>query len=426
MQAARDRQKSYADLKRKPMEFQVGDKVMLKVLPWKGVVRFGKRGKLNPRYVGPFKVLEKVGEVTYKLERPEELSRVHNTFHVSNLKKCHADEPLAVPLDGLHVDEKLHFVASNDLRDILSVIFGLSVLEEAGIALSKEQLAILANTRDRVDSHLGAYKVTTNVIFQSDVIDLYDSDCDEVPTAQASYMANLSCYGSDVLFEVPHSETYQNDMANQSMQVRQYFEQTPLVAYLDNEIISDSNIILYSEYLQETQHAVVQDTNSSVQQDLLIISMMEQNFEQMINHLTGKPTLYDGNVLFNGHAVIPVTDEEETLILKELNKLFEDFGKHFVPQMQLSVEQAFWLSLSNPNSEQPNVTQTPVSVEVPKELPKKELKLENEHLLEHIICQDVVNIVMHADDKSVNVLPVQNTFLDDNIALDVMKMENDH
>ncbi|GKB76242.1 hypothetical protein Tco_0943137 [Tanacetum coccineum] len=70
MQAARDRQKSYADLKRKPMEFQVGDKVMLKVSPWKGVVRFGKRGKLNPRYVRPFKVLEKVGEVAYKLELP--------------------------------------------------------------------------------------------------------------------------------------------------------------------------------------------------------------------------------------------------------------------------------------------------------------------------------------------------------------------
>ncbi|GKD67452.1 putative reverse transcriptase domain-containing protein, partial [Tanacetum coccineum] len=107
MQAARDRQKSYADLKRKLVEFQVRDKVMLKVSPWKWVVRFGKRGKLNPRYVGPFKVLEKVGEVAYKLELPEELSRVHNTFHVSNLKKCYADEPLAVPLDGLHFDDKL-------------------------------------------------------------------------------------------------------------------------------------------------------------------------------------------------------------------------------------------------------------------------------------------------------------------------------
>nr|GEY75183.1 putative reverse transcriptase domain-containing protein [Tanacetum cinerariifolium] len=110
MHAACDRQKSYADLKRKPMEFQVGDKVMLKVSPWKGAVRFGKWGKLNPRYVGPFKVLEKIGKVSYKLKLPEELHRVHNMFYVSNLKKCHADEPLAVSLDGLHFDDKLYFV----------------------------------------------------------------------------------------------------------------------------------------------------------------------------------------------------------------------------------------------------------------------------------------------------------------------------
>ncbi|GJR51236.1 putative reverse transcriptase domain-containing protein [Tanacetum coccineum] len=110
MQAAQDRQKSYADRKRKPMEFEVGDRVMLKVSPWKGVVRFGKRGKLNPRYVGPFKVLAKVGKVAYRLELPQELSRVHHTFHVSNLKKCYADEPLVMPLEGIHVDDKLQFV----------------------------------------------------------------------------------------------------------------------------------------------------------------------------------------------------------------------------------------------------------------------------------------------------------------------------
>ncbi|GJV61445.1 putative reverse transcriptase domain-containing protein [Tanacetum coccineum] len=110
MQAAQDRQKSYADRKRKPMEFEVGDRVMLKVSPWKGVVRFGKRGKLNPRYVGPFKVLAKVGKVAYRLELPQELSRVHHTFHVSNLKKCYADEPLVMPLEGIHVDNKLQFV----------------------------------------------------------------------------------------------------------------------------------------------------------------------------------------------------------------------------------------------------------------------------------------------------------------------------
>nr|GEU93863.1 putative reverse transcriptase domain-containing protein [Tanacetum cinerariifolium] len=88
----------------------VGLRVMLKVSPWKEAVHFGKRGKLNLRYVGPFKVLEKVGAVAYKLKIPQELSRVHNTFHVSNLKKCYADEPLAVPLDGLYIDDKLHFM----------------------------------------------------------------------------------------------------------------------------------------------------------------------------------------------------------------------------------------------------------------------------------------------------------------------------
>ncbi|GJX64399.1 hypothetical protein Tco_0298742 [Tanacetum coccineum] len=78
------------------MEFKTGDKVMLKVSPWKGVVRFGKQGKLNPMYVGPFKVLAKVGDVAYRLELPQELSRVHNTLHVSNLKKCYSGEPLAM------------------------------------------------------------------------------------------------------------------------------------------------------------------------------------------------------------------------------------------------------------------------------------------------------------------------------------------
>ncbi|GJW78657.1 putative reverse transcriptase domain-containing protein [Tanacetum coccineum] len=110
IQATHDRQKSYADLKRKPIESQVEDRVMLKVSPWKGVVHFSKQGKLNLRYVGPFKVLEKVGSIAYKLELPQELSRVHNTFHVSNMKKCYSDEPLAVPLEGLHVNDKLRFM----------------------------------------------------------------------------------------------------------------------------------------------------------------------------------------------------------------------------------------------------------------------------------------------------------------------------
>ncbi|GJV26095.1 hypothetical protein Tco_1378790 [Tanacetum coccineum] len=86
LKAARDRQKSYPDNRRKPLEFEVGDRIMLKVSPWKGVIRFGKKGKLAPRYVRPFEILERIGPVVCRLRLPEELSGVYDTFHVSNLK----------------------------------------------------------------------------------------------------------------------------------------------------------------------------------------------------------------------------------------------------------------------------------------------------------------------------------------------------
>ncbi|GJW56139.1 reverse transcriptase domain-containing protein [Tanacetum coccineum] len=104
---ARSRQKSYADKRRKPLEFEVGDRVLLKVSPWKGVVRFGKKGKLAPRYVGPFEIVERVGPVAYRLKLPQELSCVHDTFHVSNLKKCLAEPDVQVPLDEIEIDENL-------------------------------------------------------------------------------------------------------------------------------------------------------------------------------------------------------------------------------------------------------------------------------------------------------------------------------
>ncbi|GKB01705.1 putative reverse transcriptase domain-containing protein [Tanacetum coccineum] len=110
LKTARSRQKSYADKRRKPLEFEVGDRVLLKVSPWKGVVRFGKKGKLAPRYVGPFEIIERVGPVAYRLKLPQELSCVHDTFHVSNLKKCLAEPDVQVPLDEIEVDENLRFV----------------------------------------------------------------------------------------------------------------------------------------------------------------------------------------------------------------------------------------------------------------------------------------------------------------------------
>nr|GEV42400.1 putative reverse transcriptase domain-containing protein [Tanacetum cinerariifolium] len=108
--AARIRQKSYADVRRKPLEFELGDKVILKVSLRKGIIQFGKRGKLSPRYIGPFKILSRVGPVAYKLELPRELQRIHNTFHVLNLKKCLSDEDLIIHLDKVRINEKLHFI----------------------------------------------------------------------------------------------------------------------------------------------------------------------------------------------------------------------------------------------------------------------------------------------------------------------------
>ncbi|GJR68135.1 hypothetical protein Tco_0014200 [Tanacetum coccineum] len=110
LKVARDHQKSYTDNRRKPLMFEVGDLVLLKVSPWKGVLRFGKKGKLAPRYVRPFEILESIGLVAYRLRLPQELSSVHDIFHVSNLKKCLADANLHVPFEEIKVDKTLRFV----------------------------------------------------------------------------------------------------------------------------------------------------------------------------------------------------------------------------------------------------------------------------------------------------------------------------
>ncbi|GJU00202.1 retrovirus-related pol polyprotein from transposon TNT 1-94 [Tanacetum coccineum] len=135
----------------------------------------------------------------------------------------------------------------------------------------------------------------------------------------------------------------------------------------------------FRRYLRETHQEAVQSTNLYTQQDSMILSVIEQMSEQIINHVNNsekanqkaqriKPTLYDGSVISNQHAVIPVIDEEETLILEELNQLFEDFGKRFVPQQEFSAKQAFWLHTSNPNTEKSDIL--PIIIEAPSELPK--------------------------------------------------------
>ncbi|GJY69598.1 hypothetical protein Tco_0472580 [Tanacetum coccineum] len=110
LKTARSRQKNYADKRCKTLEFKFEDRVLLKVSPWKGVVRFGKKGKLAPRYVGPFEIVECVRPVAYRLKLPQELSCIHDTFHVSNLKKCLAESDIQVPLEEIEIDENLRFI----------------------------------------------------------------------------------------------------------------------------------------------------------------------------------------------------------------------------------------------------------------------------------------------------------------------------
>ncbi|GJV63488.1 putative reverse transcriptase domain-containing protein [Tanacetum coccineum] len=133
LKTARSRQKSYADKRRKPIEFKVRDRVLLKVSPWKGVVRFGKKGKLAPRYVGPFEIVECVRPVAYRLKLPQELSCIHDMFHVSNLKKCLAESDVQVPLEEIEIDENLRFV-----KEPIEIIeWGVKKLKRRRIPLVK-------------------------------------------------------------------------------------------------------------------------------------------------------------------------------------------------------------------------------------------------------------------------------------------------
>ncbi|XP_051146380.1 uncharacterized protein LOC127261976 [Andrographis paniculata] len=118
MKAAQDRQKSYADLSRRDGHFKVGDHVLLKVSPTKGVRRFGIKGKLSPRYVGPYEIIKRIGEVAYRLALPETLKRVHDVFHVSQLRRYVADpshilqpEVLDLPEDLVYSEQPIQIVA---------------------------------------------------------------------------------------------------------------------------------------------------------------------------------------------------------------------------------------------------------------------------------------------------------------------------
>ncbi|GJT87647.1 hypothetical protein Tco_1069364 [Tanacetum coccineum] len=148
--------------------------------------------------------------------------------------------------------------------------------------LNEEELEFLADL-GIAEGPVTQSVITHNAAYQDHDLDAYDSDCGEVSTAKAVLMANLSSYGSDVLSEVPYSHNTNNDMLNQSVQEMSYSEPSQFMDHPEDEIHSDSNIIPYSQYLSETQNAAVQGTNSSAQQDAMILSVFEQLSEQVTN-----------------------------------------------------------------------------------------------------------------------------------------------
>nr|GEU29237.1 hypothetical protein [Tanacetum cinerariifolium] len=167
-----------------------------------------------------------------------------------------------------------------DSQELLNAI----IVKEAGQILDEKQLAFLADS-GILNGQAVQTIIPNNAAFQIEDLDAYDSDYDDVSNAQAILMANLSNCGSDIISEVPHYDSYHNDTDNQSVHVMQDFEQTLVVDFSNNKIHSDSNILPYSQYLQETQLGAVQETNPYAQQDSMILFVIEQVSEQMINHV---------------------------------------------------------------------------------------------------------------------------------------------
>ncbi|GJX84880.1 retrovirus-related pol polyprotein from transposon TNT 1-94, partial [Tanacetum coccineum] len=316
----------------------------------------------------------------------------------------------------------------------------------------EEELAFLADP-GITEGQATQTIITHNAAYQADDLDAYDSDCDELNTAKVALMANLSHYGSDALVEVHNHDNVNNNMINQVVQVMQSSKQSNVVNHSETEITSDSNITPYSQYVIESQQAAVQNSNSSAQQDALILSVIEQLKIQVVNctkiNLDNKsvndtltaglerykdqvkvlkegqnvnlkkkkslmqtvtllkndfkkeesknidreialekrikqldnidfkrdqsaqtkvqqlePKLYNGNLIKNTSDIV-ILDSEETLMLAEESH----FETRFVPQTELSAEQAFW-SQNSVNSPEPILSSRPTIVEVPKELPK--------------------------------------------------------
>nr|GEV89984.1 integrase, catalytic region, zinc finger, CCHC-type, peptidase aspartic, catalytic [Tanacetum cinerariifolium] len=234
-----------------------------------------------------------------------------------------------------------------------------------GQVLQEEELEFLADPR-MAESSSNQNVVTTNAAYQADDLDAYDSDCDELNSAKIALMANLSHYGSDNLVEVNNQDNRTNHLIHQEMQVPSTSEQSTFLTQSNTEITSDSNIISYSRYMNESQYNIVQNSNIPALQDDLILYVIEQLKTQVAQQL--KPKLYDGSVIEKSDAIM-IPDTKETLLLAKESH----FETQFVPQTELSAEQAFWSQYSV-QTDEPNLSARTTTVEVLKELPKVSMR----------------------------------------------------
>ncbi|GJS80306.1 hypothetical protein Tco_0730187 [Tanacetum coccineum] len=333
---------------------------------------------------------------SYQVIHPQSSHMIHpqssHMIHPQSSQVIHpqSSQALAISLqssaDPLQFDSGLvvlYFLPTNDPLECLNkaLAFMCTTLISS-YPSTNNQLETSSNLMNQVDMQ---GRQTHSYV---DGIDLYDSNCDDISTAKAVLMANLSSYGSDVLSEVPHSETYQIDMANQSVQAMQKFEQTQVVDFPDNEITSTREKMVDSQMddmikeklaLKQQTDSLEQNLSNQIKENESLL----QTFTVFKNESKEKESKYIDN------------EFDLKMKIKELDNIVYKVGQsaqtvHIVISSQHDVIPANWIDEEN-----------------------------------MIIGRNTVNIVMHVDNKFLNVLHVQNTFLEDNIALDMMKMEND-
>nr|GEX31007.1 putative reverse transcriptase domain-containing protein [Tanacetum cinerariifolium] len=330
LKVARDHQKSYDDKRRKPLEFSVGDYVLLKVSPWKGVVRFGKKGKLTPRFVGPFEIIEKVGSVAYRLDLPEELNGVHDTFHVSNLKKCLADPTLQVSLDEIRVDDKLNFV--EELVEILEREF--KKLKRSSIAIVKvrwnsklKQLKIHERNYTTHDLELGAVvfalKIWRHYLYGTKSIIYMDHKSlqhifsqKELNTQQRRWIELFSDYD----YEIRYHPSKVNVVAD---------------ALSRKERVNPKRVRAMNMTLQ----SCIKDMILTAQKEAVDESVgLQKGLDEMIEQRS------DGTVYYLDRIWVPLKGDVRTLIMDEAHK--SKYSIHLgADKMYYNLRDRFWQSM---------------------------------------------------------------------------------